>query len=246
MHVCIALCGHMPKGAEKYAPSYAKSFEDLLSPNVPGAQFSAVTLVDGIERIEDIHAYDVFVFTGSPAGVYEDFPWIRHAEEVVQQAHEAGKVLIGICFGHQLIAQALGGKVVNSEKGWGAGVHEVAVVDREPWMAPALPEDRTSLNVLVSHQDQVIEPPAGAKTLISTEFCPHSMLRLGDTVLTMQGHPEMVKGIVEVILESRREKLGETVYTEAWKSLDKDLDHGLFGQWIGNFMRQAHGAKKAA
>ncbi|MCR9255214.1 MAG: GMP synthase [Alphaproteobacteria bacterium] len=246
LKVCTVLCGHVPEPAQAVIPDYAACFEDLLRPSLPEAEFGKVAVVDGIERVEDVHAHDVYVFSGSPKGVYEDHDWIADTEQLVRDAHDAGKTLVGICFGHQLISQALGGRVEKSDKGWGVGAHTVDVVAPEPWMLPALPEGRSRLNVLVSHQDQVIEPPAGAKTLISTDFCPHGMLRIGDRVLTMQGHPEMVREIVEVILEMRKDVFEPHVYEGGWKSLEKDLDHDVLGQWIGAFIREATAKKEAA
>jgi len=246
MKVCIVICGHVPEPARPVMPDYAACFKALLEPHLPEASFDKVTVVDGIERVEDVHAHDVYVFSGSPAGVYEDHAWIRDAEDLVRAAEAAGKTLIGICFGHQLIAQAMGGRVEKSDKGWGVGAHTVDVVAHEPWMHPLPAQGGRSINVLVSHQDQVVEPPAGAKTLVGTEFCPHGMMRIGDRVLTMQGHPEMVKPIVEVILEMRKEAFGPGVYEAGWQSLEKDLDHDLLGRWIGGFIRQARDRAAAA
>jgi len=236
----------VPKPARHLIPDYSVCFEQLLRPSLPQACFSKVAVIDGIERVDDVDAHDVYVFSGSPAGVYEDHPWIQDAEQLVRDAHAKGKVLIGICFGHQLIAKALGGRVEKSDKGWGVGAHSVDVVAPEAWMQPGLPEGTSQVNVLVSHQDQVVEPPEGAKTLMATEFCPYSMLRIGDRVLTMQGHPEMVQTIIEAILEMRKPIFTEEVYESGWKSLERELDHALIGQWLGSFIQQAMTEQEAA
>ena len=240
MRVCIVICGHVPEPARTVMPDYGACFEELLSPNLPGATFGRVVVVEG-ETLDDIADYDVYVFTGSPAGVYEDMAWIRYAEQLVRDVVAAEKTVLGICFGHQLVAQALGGRVVKSEKGWGMGVHTVGVASREPWMSGG----GDAVNVIVSHQDQVVEPPKGAKILLSTEFCPVGMMRVGDQVVTIQGHPEMKKGIVDVILEMRRERVGEPVYTSGKASLGMDLDHDVIGRWLAQFVREAEQQKAA-
>jgi len=241
MRVCIVICGHVPEPARPVMPDYAACFRELLGPRLPGARFEQVTAVDG-ETVADVEAHDVYVFTGGPAGVYEDMPWIRYVEQLVRDVVAAEKTVLGICFGHQLVAQALGGKVVKSDKGWGMGVHRVDVVAREPWMQGG----GEAVNVIVSHQDQVVEPPAGAKVLLATEFCPVGMMRVGDRIVTIQGHPEMKVGIVDTILEMRRDRVGEQVYTTGKASLDTPLDHGLIGDWLAQFVLRAEAASRAA
>jgi GMP synthase-like glutamine amidotransferase len=242
MRLCTVICGHVPEPARHLVPDYGACFESLLGPHLPGATFSQVAVLDG-ERIEDIGAYDVYVFTGSPAGVYEDMAWIKYAEQLVRDVVGAGKCVLGICFGHQLVAQALGGRVEKSDKGWGMGVHTVKLVDREPWMRAGAEDG--FVNVIVSHQDQVVTPPDGAKILISTDFCPVGMMRVGDRVLTLQGHPEMQIGIVDTILEMRRERVGDAVYSSGKASLNLQLDHDLIGSWLAAFATGALGAKAA-
>lgn len=249
MRVCTVICGHIPKPVRHLIDDYGVCFEALLAPHLPGAVFQTVSVIDG-ERVADLDAHDAYVFSGSPAGVYDDLEWIRYAEGLVRDLVGAGKIVVGICFGHQLIAQALGGRVEKSTKGWGMGVHQVALKQREPWMVgvgengAGEPNDRR-INVIVSHQDQVIAPPEGATVLISTDFCPVGMMRLGDRVITMQGHPEMDKRIIDAILEMRREIVGPEVYSSGKASLDLDLDHDLLGAWIASFMKAAVGKQAA-
>lgn len=242
MRVCTVICGHIPKPVRHLIDDYGVCFEGLLSPHLPGAAFDTMSVIDG-EQLADLDAYDAYVFSGSPAGVYDDLEWIRYAEGLVRDLVAAGKIVVGICFGHQLVAQALGGRVEKSAKGWGMGVHAVELKNREPWMTGGAEDGR--INVIVSHQDQVIEPPEGATVLISTDFCPVGMMRLGDRVVTMQGHPEMDKRIIDAILEMRREIVGPEVYSGGKASLDMDLDHDLLGAWIASFITRAAGTRAA-
>jgi len=234
MRICVMACGRVSAPLAEVMAPYIVSFQALLAPQLPEASFAVSSVIDG-EFPSSVDDHDVYLFTGSPHGVYEDLPWIRESEAFVRDAVEAGKVLIGGCFGHQLIAQALGGEVRKSERGWGIGVHRHALTGREPWMQGG-PE---VVNVLVSHQDQVVRPPEGAVVLASSAFCPNAMLRIGDRVLTMQGHPEMNVPTVDRLLDMRRDKLGEAAFSEGKASLGETLDHEALAQWLAGFIRTA-------
>lgn len=240
MRICVVVCGRVSEALADVMPTYPDSFRALLAPQLPEAEFSAVSAIDG-EFPGSVDDHDVYIFTGSPHGVYEDLPWIRQAEGFVRIAVAADKVLIGGCFGHQLIAQALGGEVRKSERGWGMGAHVHSLTAREPWMSGG-PD---AVNVLVSHQDQVVRPPAGAVVLASSDFCPNAMLRIGDRVLTLQGHPEMNVPTVDRILDIRRDRVGEDVYAEGKASLGVSLDHEALARWLAGFIRTALGARMA-
>ena len=108
------------------------------------------------------------------------------------------------CFGHQLIAQALGGAVGRAAAGWGVGVHTWKVVRDESWMRPAKREFR----LLASHQDQVKTLPSGARLLASSKFCPHAAFAVGEHMLAVQGHPEFTKAYAEFLMHKRRPLLG--------------------------------------
>lgn len=241
MRVCVLLCGHVPETLSDVMPPLLDSFQALLGPRLPGARFASEAVIDGVlPRSVDDH--DVYILTGSRHGVYEDLPWIPPLEAFVRDAVAADKVVIGGCFGHQLVAQALGGRVEKSHKGWGLGVHVHPLVKREVWMegGPEAPR------VVVSHQDQVIDPPPGAVVLASSAFCPNAMLRIGDRVLTLQGHPEMNLATVDRLLDIRRELLPPEVYEASRASLDDPVAHGAFGDWIAGFIRQRVKARAAA
>ena len=234
MRICVVVCGRVAEPLADVMPPYLESFRALLAPQLPEAAFAGCSAIDG-EFPRSVDDHDVYIFSGSPHGVYEDLPWIRESEAFVRRAAAAGKVLIGGCFGHQLIAQALGGEVRKSERGWGMGVHRHALTGREAWMRGG-PD---AVNVLVSHQDQVIRPPEGAVVLASSEFCPNAMLRIGDRILTMQGHPEMNVPTVDRILDMRRDKVGEAVFSEGKGSLGRALDHEAMAGWLAGFIRAA-------
>jgi GMP synthase-like glutamine amidotransferase len=241
MRVCVMVCAHVAPQLEDVLSSYFDLFDRLLGPHLPEAAFTESMVIDGVFP-DSVLDHDVYIFTGSPHGVYEELDWIRRAEQFVRDAVSAERVLVGGCFGHQLIAQALGGTVVKSDKGWGLGVHTHPVIKREAWMdgGPDAP------NVVVSHQDQVITPPEGAVVLASSTFCPNAMLRIGDRVLTLQGHPEMNIPIVERLLHMREEKLGPDGFAKGKKSLETPIDHDTLGAWLAGFIRQGVASMRQA
>ena len=214
MRICVLVCGRVPETLQDVMPPYLESFRRLLAPHLPDAAFTGISAIDG-EFPARTDAHDVYIASGSPHGVYEELDWIRAAEAFVRDAVASERVVIGGCFGHQLVAKALGGDVVKSERGWGLGVHRHRLAAREPWMDGG----SDGLNVLVSHQDQVVRPPEGAVVLAGSDFCPYAMLRVGERVLTLQGHPEMTLPTVERLLEMRRERAGEAVYAAGKASL---------------------------
>lgn len=175
---------------------------------------------------------DAYVITGSRASVYDDEPWIAQLEEYVRTLDKARCKLIGICFGHQMVAQALGGETEGAEAGWGVGIAESAVVKQAGFMEPALHR----FNLLVSHRDQVSRLPAGATAHAGSGFCPVSMFTVGNHILALQGHPEFIAGYSRALMDMRRDILGETVWADGVASLERGTDRVTIARWILNFI----------
>ncbi len=178
---------------------------------------------------------DGYVITGSKLSVYDDEPWIRALESYVVSLHEAKKPLAGICFGHQLVAQALGGKTEPAEVGWGVGVQGYDMLQSKSYMQPGL----SSTRVLASHKDQVTRLPEGAELLAASEFCPLAMFQVESHIFCMQAHPEFREEYSKDLMNMRRELLGEQTYASGIESLDQDLDSDVIAQWILQFLQQA-------
>jgi len=174
---------------------------------------------------------DAYLITGSRASVYEARAWIRDLQAYALILHRAKKKLVGICFGHQLIAAALGGKTEDSHKGWGVGVHTSKVVRAQPFMTPAL----VQFSLLVSHKDQVTLLPEGAELLATSDFCPNAMFSVDKHILAMQGHPEFCKAYASDLMESRSELLGEALQP-AIASLAVETDEKQVAEWIMKFI----------
>lgn len=211
---------------------YPEMFATLLRPVDPTIEFTVFDVEHG-ELPTDIHAADAYLITGSRHGVNDGFPWITQLEVFVRSLYTAHKKIIGICFGHQLIAKALGGKVIKAPQGFGVGMSQNKMVQHKPWMNPY----QQQVNLLVSHQDQVVELPPGAEVLSTSDFCPYYMMQIGTHLFTVQGHPEFTKAYSQALMRFRKDTLGEKEYERGIKSLDMPEDDALIAQWIVNFLR---------
>ena len=184
-------------------------------------------------------AHDAFVVTGSRHSVYDDEPWIAGLAGYLKAVLEVGGRIVGICFGHQLMAHFFGGETRPAESGWGVGVQKSRTISDEPWMDP--PGER--LNLLASHKDQVSRLPENARVIATSDFCPVGGFVMGDQVLTLQGHPEFQKGYSRDLMKMRRELLGESTFQTGMSSLDDETDEVKVGHWMLNFMAgKQHGS----
>lgn len=175
---------------------------------------------------------DGYVITGSRDSVYDDQPWIRDLGDFVLTLHQRRHKLIGICFGHQLIAEVLGGETRPAEVGWAVGVHSSRVIATPAWMQP----HSEQFALLSSHKDQVTRLPDGAMLLAENDFCPNAAFTMGDHILAIQGHPEFAKTYSADLMAVRRDLLGEAVYQRGMDSLTAPLARELVGQWMLAFL----------
>jgi GMP synthase-like glutamine amidotransferase len=173
--------------------------------------------------------HDAYLITGSPAGVYEPLPWIEPLMAFLRAAKGRAK-LVGICFGHQAMAQAYGGHVEKVDKGWGVGLHTYPIVSREPWMDGA-----TAVSVPASHQDQVAIQPPQTEVTASSVFTPYAGLAWRDQpAISFQFHPEFSPEYAKALIELRRDRLADP--DAAIASLDRPNDNARVGGWIRNFL----------
>ena len=191
-------------------------------------------VLDGVFP-NDINACDGYIVTGSAAGVYEQHDWIAPLMQFIRACHAAGLPLLGICFGHQAIARALGGEVVKWDGGWGVGVQEMRLV-HQPGFMPAQ-TDRFSL--IYFHQDQVTKLPDGAMRLASSDFCENGGFTLGDTILCLQGHPEFEAEYSAALLAAIADKVGTDRAEAAAASLNTQTDAPAVAGWIKQFFTAA-------
>jgi GMP synthase-like glutamine amidotransferase len=220
MKLCILENDDLSPDAAAIYTRYGAMFERLF--RLAGArdwQFDVFHTPD-LEYPASFASYDAVLLTGSKADSFSDEPWVVELRRRVTGLLEQKKKLLGICFGHQLIAICLGAKVGRAPQGWGVGRMSY------DWHAadlPLAPEDKT-MALLVSHQDQVLELPQNAVLLASNAHCPVAGYAVGEEVFCVQGHPEFVADYSAYLMGKRRERLGEALYGAGVKSLENGHD----------------------
>ncbi len=236
MRLTILETGRAPGRLSEDYPRYPDMFAALLSKADPSLRFESVALVDGAAP-PDPRNCEAVLITGSPSGVYDATAWMDPLRGFIREAFATKTPMIGVCFGHQIIADALGGEVRKSEKGWGVGRHTYDVAGSRPWMSGS----GAAVSLSVSHQDQVITPPVGAATLAHSPHTEHAMLAYeGAPIISIQGHPEFSDAFVTQLWSARRGKaLSDAQVEAALASLARPGDADLVGTWMARFLRGA-------
>jgi GMP synthase-like glutamine amidotransferase len=225
----ILKTGRPPKPAIEQFGDYPAMFRALLGED---AYEWATFEVDEGELPASPTACDAYIVTGSSCGVYEPLPWIGPAKAFLNAAKGQAR-LVGVCFGHQLMAEAFGGKVIQSPKGWGVGEHEYEVLRRQPWM-DAVP----AVRLPASHQDQVVELPPGAVIMAANEFTPMGALAWTDhPSISIQLHPEFEPAYAVALIEHRRgDRYTQEQADAAIHTYGRPDDRQRVGGWIRNFL----------
>ena len=228
MEVAILRTGAPPPDlAPRFGP-YDAMFARLLGPGFSLRGYD----VQGGEKLPAPDSHPAFLITGSAAGVYEPLPWIPPLLSFLREAKGRAK-LVGICFGHQAMAEALGGRVEKSERGWGIGLQDYDLWESASWMGEAPPG---RIAIPVSHQDQVVVPPPGARVLAGNAFTPFGLLDYEDApAISMQFHPEFEPDYAEALIEHRRARVPDP--DTAIASLERPNDRALVAQWIRAFLK---------
>ena len=200
MKIGILLVGRASEDLVDEYGTYAEMLIALINTGEQVFEFKTFNILDD-EFPKDHLECDGWIVTGSPHGVYEDHSWIPTVSQLINNVYEANLPIFGVCFGHQLIAQALGGHVEKSEKGWGLGLHTYQVNNKPDYMSNL--SEEVTLNIC--HQDQVLRPPQGATVYAKSEFCENAGFYIKDKVLTMQAHPEFLVDFTKALLTARRD-----------------------------------------
>ncbi|WDE05767.1 GMP synthase [Thalassomonas viridans] len=174
-----------------------------------------------------------YLTSGSACGVNDDLPWLADLEAFILLLASRQKKLAGICFGHQLLAKVLGGKVEPSPRGWGIGVSFNDICTDRSWMVPA----GEAIDLVACHQDQVSRLPPGAQVLAASRFCPFYMVQFAGHLLGVQGHPEFPKAYVAALMAKRRDSIPAHRIREGLASLNAQVDDLRFARWLINFFR---------
>ena len=227
MLIGILQCGHFPTAEGFPDRTYTDLYSDLLAGR--GLSFRTWSVVD-MEFPEDVGDAEGWLITGSKHGAYEDLPFIPPLEDFIRAAYAAGVPQVGICFGHQIMAQALGGRVEKYAGGWSAGRVEYEI-------------DGEVVPLVAWHQDQVVEKPEAAEVLCSTDFCRYAALAYGDRAMSMQPHPEFDDEATRLLLETRAPGVVPPMMIEtARQALGQPLASDKAADRIAAFFKEAaHG-----
>lgn len=226
MRIGILQTGVSPDQLKGEMGDYPDMFERLLAGH--GFTFQTWRVLDGAFP-PDVTACDGWLITGSRFGAYEDHPWIPPLEDFIRAAFAAHVPMVGICFGHQIIAQAMGGRVEKFAKGWAVGATDYDF-------------GGTPVRLNAWHQDQVVEKPAGAEVIGSNEFCANAALLYDDRAFTVQPHPEFRPDFVDGLMKTRGKGLVPDALLEAATAkLDAPLDDTSMAGQIAAFFKQPRG-----
>lgn len=227
MRLCILdndiLDGHLAEAYSSFGAMFIRLFEGV------GADWTMTVFNTQLGQYPDsFDAFDAVLLTGSRADSFSDAPWAVELRQRVTALLGARKKMVGVCFGHQLIALCMGAPVGRAPQGWGAGRMTY------DWHRPDLPHSagRTQISLLASHQDQVFELPKGAALVASSAFCPVAAFTVRQQVFCIQPHPEFETAISAHLMDKRRGILGEERYAAASAS----LQHGHEGEHIARMM----------
>ncbi len=225
---------------------YPAMFEALLRAADPGLEFATVRVVAGEMPAAPGQA-DAWLVTGSRHGVYDDLPWIAPLKAFLRACVAARVPVVGICFGHQILAEALGGRASKSDNGWALGVQDYELVARAGWMA-GLP-DRFAVGAL--HQDQVVALPPEATVLARSPHCAFAALAYGDLeapdAISLQPHPEFGAAFLDELLALRAgTAFPEAAAAEARASLVRPVDNAAWAGLIAAYLRRAAAIRAAA
>lgn len=233
MKLTIIQTGGVPTAlADRFMP-YPRMFETMFDATGQGFTYETVPVFEGAP-LPDPESLEAILITGSAAGVYDDHFWLDPLRAFIRDAYAQKTSMLGICFGHQIMADALGGDVRKSDKGWGLGRHTYTVWQRPGFMgnAPA------SLSVACSHQDQVIVAPAEAEVILASEFTPNAGLAYRNgAALSFQPHPEFADDYTTALVELRRGKAPEEVVETALKSVAKPSNSAEVAVYLGQFFK---------
>lgn len=224
MKLAILETGRPPAPLAEQFGDYPAMFERMLGP-----EFETETFDAAAGQLPDAAAHGAYLITGSPAGVYEPLPWIEPLSGFIRAVDRAK--MVGVCFGHQVMAEALGGHVEKSDKGWGAGLHRYDIVKAERWM-----DGTKQVAIPASHQDQVVIQPPNTEVVAQSSFTAFAGLAWTDRpAISFQFHPEFSPEFAKALIEKRYDIVPNP--DAAIASLDAPNDNERVAEWIRRFLK---------
>ena len=242
MHLAILRTGQTNAALSGAFPDYPEMFAGLLSTSGAHKDMSFTFTSFAVFNQElptDASDFDGYIITGSAAGVYEDHNWLEPLFAFIRACDALKKPVCGICFGHQAVAKALGGKVEKWPDGWGVGVRDMNINAHTSWMT-----HKNDYSLIYFHQDQVTKLPQGATSLASSDFCSIGAFAKDQHIFCLQGHPEFPADYSRALLEVIRKRVGEDRTKTALNTLSDKTDAAEIALWICDFFLQAQPASR--
>jgi GMP synthase-like glutamine amidotransferase len=231
LRLAVLLTNNDTSAFAAYFPNDGQKVVQLLQPLRPNWSFEVVPVKDGVLPASP-EAFDGYVITGSPASVNDDhLPWVGQLLDFIRAVDAVRQPLIGLCFGHQAVARALGGQVARNAPGWGLGTAPTHWTTTPAWMQPS----QATTTLMAAHNEQVTRMPEGAVCLGGSDFCPIGSMQIGQHIWTTQFHPEMPLVFMKALLGFLADKLDADTMARAHASLNNAADVPLFGQWMAQF-----------
>jgi len=211
--------------------SYGRMFTRRLERAGFTGDIQVFAVIDG-QYPNSILDFDAYLITGSKHDAFADDEWIVRLRDYCRAVYNAGKPIIGICFGHQLVAHALGGQAGRADGGWGLGVMEYELAESALADLPDFVDSPEPVSLLISHRDQVTSLPIGARLLLHNEFCPYAGFYIPNRLLCFQGHPEFDLEYKKALLEYRK----HDITADHMKRVQTSLTNRHEGQRIAGWM----------
>lgn len=219
MKITIIQLGETPAAMVDKFGRHPPQIQDMFNATGHDFRFEVADVLDG-EPFPDLNNLDGIIIPGSAKGAYDIADWMNPLRAFIREAYAARKPMLGICFGHQIMADALGGEVRKSEKGWGLGRQVYDVLGHPGFMG-----DTKQVAIAASHQDQVITPPSEAEVFLSSGFTPNAgLIYKNGAAISLQPHPEFDLNYSRALVELRR---GNPLNGEQVAEVDKTLNAGV-------------------
>jgi len=230
MNIGILLCGDVPAKLIKEFGSYSECLKTHYRLDSYGS-VKTWNVYQHNAFPKFINECDVYIIGGSPSGVNDNVNWVKDLTDFIQSAFRAKRKLFGICFGHQMINSALGGKVEETKRGWGLGAYDVLLKQNIDELTSG-----QKMKLIAIHRDQVITTGAGFEVLAGSEFCPHYMTKYQDRVLTVQGHPEFTSAFFNALLSQRIDIFQQDEIEAATITEEIKIDSLAFNRFVTDFL----------
>ena len=237
----IGILNALPSGEIHWDVVPMSLYADLLASGGDGFTSTVYDVADG-ELPSAPSECDGYLITGSPRSAFDEDVWIEELARFLRASRSAGVRLVGLCFGHQMLASAFGGDVERAAQGWGLGPRDFELRGDPPWI-----DDTRACSLFFAHRDQIKKLPPGAECLGGDAFCPIGVFRIGDGVLGIQGHPEFTRSIMEQIYASLESVDADVLDRARRSTVDFQPDSDRVARWVAAFLTQkkASGAHAA-